>query len=562
MNNPLAIGARFRHRSVPPKSESSMMNRLTPALSAALLGAALLFLAVVPVSAQSSKPSFTDYPGFVAWMQKTHKAPFRGASFVRPKISSLLSAQNKTAAFDKAIQLGFPKFFQNIKVNQDRNPWPKAGIASAVDPSTPNNWIVVSNDFRDNATHLFFHVSTDRGRTWTDDSLANGADPYIGSVPLSFQVNPSVSFDAAGNSYFSALSGNQILDFTNNYLNLDSEVDVIPGFAHGTYGNPVSTLIDAQSCSGTFGAEFVCPGTLSQPLNATDSHPTSPSVGTNYVFYTYFCNLSSGSCTDGTATVPSFASVILESHSPGPGEPYTAPALVSGSLAAAQYSEMVIDAAGIPHIFFDDFTSAPNINMWESTLTGGAWTVSKNPVATFVYNGLTNPNWSFTDSGAAAPRCTIRNFTAYCAFSANQIATGPAAATPSVYLATVNVTNAASRTARVNNDSLSAGKHHFFAAPAATQDGELYVGWYDDRNDPANTNVQYFVGKSFDNGQTFPIQHAVSDVPFNPCNGFSGCSYFGDYTQLAAGPDGQIHAAWSDTRDGASMQIWSQTIHF
>jgi len=36
----------------------------------------------------------------------------------------------------------------------------------------------------------------------------------------------------------------------------------------------------------------------------------------------------------------------------------------------------------------------------------------------------------------------------------------------------------------------------------------------------------------------------------------------GDYTQLASGPDGLVHAAWADTRDGVSMQIWSQTVLF
>jgi hypothetical protein len=88
----------------------------------------------------------------------------------------------------------------------------------------------------------------------------------------------------------------------------------------------------------------------------------------------------------------------------------------------------------------------------------------------------------------------------------------------------------------------------------------VYVGWYDDRNDPFNTLVQYFVGKSTDGGHTFPTQTAVSDVAFNPCIGFPGCGFFGDYTQLASGPDGVVRAAWSDTRDGASMQIYSQAI--
>jgi hypothetical protein len=528
-----------------------------------LLGAAILLIVGGPMRAQTSKPApFTDYQGYVAWMQKNHKAPFKGVPATKAGAKALLHAASKTNAFDAANETASRNFFQNVKVNQDRNPWPKAGIASAVDPSDPKTWVVMSNDFRNNATRIFYHVSTDRGKTWTDDAMTVGADPNIGGVPLTFQVNPALSFDDAGNSHLSALSGNQILDFNNNYLNLDSEVDEVQGFSHGTYSDVLPTLIDSQSCSGTFSGEFVCNGTLNQPLNTTDADPNSPNAGTNYVYYTFFCNLPDSTCTDGTATIPSFGSVILESHSPAPGEPYSAPALVSGSLASAQFSYMVIDPSGTPHIFFNDFTNVPAIDMWESTRTGGVWTISKNPVAHFVYNGLANPTWAFSDSGAAAPRCAIHESTAYCAFSANQVGTGSFATTPSVYLATVDVNNGNSRITRVNTDPINDLKQHFFAAAATTPEGEVYVGWYDDRKDPSNTNVEYFVGKSRDEGRTFPLQKAVSDVPFDPCIGFQGCGYFGDYTQLAAGPDGQIHAAWSDTRDDASMQIWSQTIRF
>jgi hypothetical protein len=531
-----------------------------------LLGGAILLLMATPLWAQSGKPApFTDFPSFVAWIQRNHKAPFNrnGVAMLQAGAKASEDEQsNKMHRYDELNEEAAPNALQNVKVNQDRNPWAKAGIASAVDPSDPKNWVVMSNDFRDNFTRIFYHVSSDRGKTWTDDSMVGGADPFIGGIPLTFQINPAISFDAAGNSHLSALSGNQIEDFANNYLNLDSEVDEVQGFSHGTYSYIYPTLIDAQSCSGTFGAAFVCDGTLSQPLNSTDGNSSSPNAGTTYVYYSYFCNLLSDTCTDGTATIPNLASAILESHSPAPGAPFSAPALVSGSLTNAQFSDMVIDPSGTPHIFFDDFTNAPVINMWESTLRGGVWTVSKKPVATFVYNGLGNANWAFTDSGAAAPGCGINGYTAYCAFSANQVARGKLAGTPGVYLAIVNVNTGASRVTRVNNDPISDLKHHFFAWATATPEGAVYVGWYDDRNDPLNTNVEYFVGKSLDEGQTFPIQRAVSDVPFNPCAGLPGCGYFGDYTQLASGPDGLVHAAWSDTRDGVSMQVWSQTILF
>jgi len=113
---------------------------------------------------------------------------------------------------------------------------------------------------------------------------------------------------------------------------------------------------------------------------------------------------------------------------------------------------------------------------------------------------------------------------------------------------------------RVNNDTFGDQKHHFFGWATATPNGNVYVGWYDDRNDPFNARVQYFVGKSTDGGKTFPKQIAVSDTAFNPCTGFPGCGFFGDYVQLVSASDGTVRAAWSDTRDGATMQVWSETI--
>jgi len=307
-----------------------------------------------------------------------------------------------------------------------------------------------------------------------------------------------------------------------------------------------------------------CDATLDKPLVTTDNNPGSPNYGTTYVYYTLFCNTPlSGFFPDGTATIPFSQSAILESHSPGPGLPFSKPALVSGALLNTQFSDMVIDAAGAPHIFFDDFTNIPTIHMWESTLVGGTWVVSANPVASFVYDGVRNVNWGFRNNGAAAPGCGIHQYTAYCAFSANQVTGGKIEGGPSVYLATINTTTGvASQIVRVNNDAFNAQKHHFFGWATVTPNGHVYVGWYDDRNDPFNIKVDYFVGKSTDGGKTFPTQQAVNDVSFNPCVGFPGCTFFGDYTQLVSGPDGVVHAAWSDTRDGVSMQIWSQAITF
>jgi len=319
----------------------------------------------------------------------------------------------------------------------------------------------------------------------------------------------------------------------------------------------VPNIVDNQQCSGA--TNFVCPAQLDKPLITVDSVPGSPNNGTIYVYYTLFCN--DQPCVDGTAHVPPFSSAILESHAAGANLPFSAPAKVSGSFVQDQFSAMVIDSHGTPHVFFDDFTAASGVvRMRMSTRKNGVWQVTPTPVASFFYNGMNSLNWGFRDFGTEAPGCGIVGDTAYCAFSASQIAGGPLEGTPSVYVAVVNTQTGVSSIHRVNNDPFGNGRHHFFPWATGKSDGSVYVGWYDDRNDPALTKVEYFVGKSTDGGNTFPTQQAVSTRSFNPCVGFPGCGFFGDYTQIVAGPDGVVHAAWSDTRDGATMQIYTQAV--
>jgi hypothetical protein len=511
-------------------------------------------------AARAQHPTaFKNMASYVAYVNKHHKAPFDRDGAVIPQGGAKALLERQAKAREEAAAKPVPQTtFTNIQVNQDRNPWPKAEVGAAIDPSNPNNWVVMTNDFRLNLDHEFYHVSTNAGLNWSDDEMVGGSDPFTGFVPLTFQSDPGVSFDGAGNSYISAITGNEIIDFNNGYENLDLEIDVAQGFAGGTYTSLLPTPIDDQPCNGLFTGVFNCPAILDKPLITSDSNPNSPNNGTTYVYYTIFCN--DVPCTDGNATIPPFTSAILESHSAGAGLPFSPPALVSGALQNTQFSDMVIDNNGTPHMFFDDFTNFPVVNMWESTLSGGTGVVFGGPVASFIYNGLLNLNWGFRDSGAAAPGCGIHKNTAYCAFSANQVAGGKAEGSPSVYLAVINAETGVSHVHRVNNDTFGDQKHHFFGWATATPNGNVYVGWYDDRNDPFNARVQYFVGKSTDGGKTFPKQIAVSDTAFNPCTGFPGCGFFGDYVQLVSASDGTVRAAWSDTRDGATMQVWSETI--
>jgi hypothetical protein len=501
----------------------------------------------------AKKAPFKDLTSLANYVNQHFRAPF-------DRDSARLPQNGVAAVLRNASKALAPGALHNVKVNQDRNPWPKAEIAIGVDPTKASNVVVMSNDFRVNWDEQFYHVSTNGGLKWTDDLMVGGADPFTGGPQLTFQSDPGVAFDSRGHSVLSTITGNEIFDFNNLYENLDTQIEVAIGFNHGTYTSLISTIIDTQPCNGTFDADgvFVCPGQLDKPLITVDNVPGSPNNGTIYVYYTYFC-LDAAGCTDGSATIPAFSSAILESHSPGAGLPFSAPALVSGALTQEQFSDLVVDSHGVPHVFFDDFSTA-TIQMYESTLTGGTWVVNSTPVVSFNTFQTGTINWFFRLAGTEAPGCGIYSDTAYCAFSANQVNGGSVESSLSAYVVAVNTHTGSSKVARVNNDPFGDSKDHIFPWATTKSDGSVYVGFYDDRQDPTNTLVRYWVAKSTDGGKTFPTQVPVSDFQFNPCDGFPFCGFFGDYTQLATGPDDVVHAAWSDTRDRATMQIWGQAI--
>src|SRR5947209_424374 len=139
-------------------------------------------------SSHAAALPYKNIQAFVNYMNAHHKAPFdRDGAVIPPGGAS--TAVKKAANYSGSGGGG------NIKVNQDRNPWPKAELGQSTDPTNSQNWVVMANDFRENFDHQFYHVSTNGGTTWTDDSMVGGSDPTTGFIPLTFQSDPGVAYD-------------------------------------------------------------------------------------------------------------------------------------------------------------------------------------------------------------------------------------------------------------------------------------------------------------------------------------------------------------------------------
>src|SRR5579884_2915714 len=187
-----------------------------------------------------------SYQDYVVLMAKQHKAPF---------FSQQLAAETDMQAFVRKTQRGPIKrpvdhsISTNIKVNQDHNAWPKVGVSAAINPVNGKNIVVTSSDFRQNFNHPYYHVTTDGGRTWSDDAVAEGIDSAT-FAPYNFQSNPGVAFDREGHTFLSNISGNTFSDASTGYFNFDTEIDIVQGNANGISATLVPTAIDYAPCHG------------------------------------------------------------------------------------------------------------------------------------------------------------------------------------------------------------------------------------------------------------------------------------------------------------------------
>lgn len=94
---------------------------------------------------------------------------------------------------------------------------------------------------------------------------------------------------------------------------------------------------------------------------------------------------------------------------------------------------------------------------------------------------------------------------------------------------------------RVNSDPIHNGIDQFFQWMAVDPlTGDVYVQFYDRRDDPANRKTGFTLARSTDNGKTF-VNYAWEEKPFEN----QQPAFLGDYTWLTA-YNGKVYGAWTE----------------
>jgi len=493
-----------------------------------------------------------------------------------------------------------------VTVNQDTAGAPQNETSIAVDPNRSNRVVASANDYvtrtwsctingtpcsalGDGYSGTYF--SNDGGATWccvsTDPqhlgTLIPGVERLTGGI-YDAGGDPSVAFDSHGHVYYAGLGFDRAAPPNTVAVN------------RGTFDNSGHLSWSAP----TFINQTTAPSTLNdKEWVAVDAHASSPFRDRVYVSWTRFIfNDHTG------AYVQSPISFV---YSKDGGATFSAPQLIAGNVLYSQGSHPAVGPDGTVYVFWDGSTRKATLDsIWvvKSTDGGDTWSkpvavsplvellpaantafrVNSYPAASVAPDGTVYVTWSSLMSDATGGLCPARtnagcHATALYSKSSDGGATwsAPAVAfptqnastqTPIGYPATNpdgSTLNAPANPRRVDTlfpaISVSAGGKVYLAAYAA----DVISPWQTCAAGPAPPVGRIecdTLGNFIDNARldyvvrdlTTGVTQTVSTHPINTRNGFGG-GFFGDYTDIAAGPDDHFHALWTDSNNKQSV-VW------
>lgn len=479
-----------------------------------------------------------------------------------------------------------------VTVNQDTAGAPQNETAIAVDPNNPSRVVAGANDYvtrtwsctvggtpcsalGDGYSGTYF--SNNGGSTW----CCTATDPqHLGTlIPGVTRLaggqydaagDPALAFDSRGTVYYAGL-----------------------GFNRESAPNTVAVNRGSFDSSGDLSwsqPTFINPTTSPSTLNdkewiAADANASSPFRDRVYVSWTRFLfNAHNGSYVQ---------SPIFFAWSSNGGRTFSAPTQISGNVKYDQGSRPVVGPDGSVYVFFEGATRLATLDstyVVKSTDGGVSW--GKPVQVSTLVDSHVLTDTAFRDNSypaaAAAPNGDLyatwttmvgRTSTAVWSRSTDGGATwsAPANAFPAATRAAVGypVTQPDGSTLTA---PASIAVEDIFPAVDVSPTGHVYLGAYrgatvspwqtcaagpeppvgriacDTLGDYVhNTRLDYVV-------TDLTKTATVSTHPINTRNGFGG-GFFGDYTDLSVGSDGQFHAFWTDSNNKQTV-VWFYGVEF
>jgi hypothetical protein len=504
----------------------------------------------------------------------------------------------------------------DVTVNQDTAAAPQNETAIVVDPANPKRVVAAANDYvsrtwsctiastpcsalGDGYSGTYF--SNNGGQTWCCSSsdpsqigtLIPGVEHLTGG-PYDAGGDPSVAFDSRGNVYYAGLGFDRASP--PNTVTVSRGTFDNGGALH--WGSP--TFLGATTSPSVFN---------DKSWIAVDPNPLSPFRDRVYVTWTRFIfSAHTGSYVQ---------SPIMFASSSDAGRTFSRPRLISGSSLYDQGSRPVVAPDGSLYVFFEGSTRSAALSStdvvkstdggatWSAPLAVSALTDSANlkdtafrlnsfPAAAAAPNGDLYATWSteatkgsanYGGDRACAP--WLGGSTTGCqsvAVYSRSADAGARWSPPAPVFAAATRAAVGYPVTQTDGSVLDAPPiwpvEQAFPAVAVSPDGHVLIGAYAaDVVSPWQTCASapplpegrincLQLGNYIDNGR---LDYVVNDLstgttqtvsthPINTRDGFGG-GFFGDYTDLAAGTDGNFHAFWTDSNNQQSV-VWFYGLQF
>lgn len=489
----------------------------------------------------------------------------------------------------------------DVTVNQDTAAAPQNETAIAVDPNNALRIVAGANDYvprtwactisgtpcsalGDGYSGTYF--SNDGGQHWccvsTDPThlgtLIPGVERLTGGI-YDAGGDPDVAFDSRGNVYYSGLG----FDRTSPPNTVAVNRGTFNGAGELSWGPP------------TFINQTTSPSTLNdKPWIAVDSNPSSPFRDRVYVTWTRFIFQA------GTGRY--VQSPISFVYSTDGGKTFSSPQLISGNVLYGQGSHPTIGPDGTLYVFWDGATRRATLDStWVvKSMDGGVtWSkpvavsqlvdiipvadtqfrVNSYPTAAIAPDGTAYVTWSslMSDTGGLCPGTTNTGCHATVLYSKSTDGGTTWTSPVAVFPATTR-TSAGYPVTQPDGSMLNAPAARpadtLFPGMAISPAGNVYISaymadvvspWQTCAGGPAppvgritcdtlgnyvdNARLDYVVADL-----STGMSRAVTTQSINTQYGFGG-GFFGDYTDIAVGPDGVFHAFWTDSNNVQSV-VW------
>ncbi len=410
---------------------------------------------------------------------------------------------------------------------------PEAEEHIAVDPNNFNNLIAMISDFSQNGGFNLskFAFSSNNGSSWsegfvpTSAGLPKTADGHV------WQANsdPVVAIDKLGNVYLANL-----------YLQVDSSFNVTnDGYYVCSATLASGPKFTASGCHAVRTSLRSSPNLEDKPWLAVDNSASKFS-GNVYATWTHFTPTSD---------------IVFFSRSADHGVTWSKAIQVSlpTQNGAVQGSQVAVGPGGEVYVAYEVFLATGQGQHFIAKSTNGGMTFGKPVPMTPAFNNL-----SFS--------------AAYRDNSFPALAVKPISGKGTIYDVYTDQPGTNSRTEFVHSKTSggltfgaplrvndAARGQRLMPAVAADKNGVVHISWFDTRNSGGNTDLlDIFATYTKNDGGTFAPNAKVTSTQIN--NGGSG--FLGDYSGIAAGPNGSIsmaHPAWTDGGVGGSTNGQLQT---